>query len=136
MCVLPGGFRVRVDTYIYDGCTVPAEYDPLVAKVTVWGETRAACVARLSRTLDEFRLSGLNTNLSLIKRIVNDQVFIDGCYTADYEVEAQERIPADNLRDLAVAAAILYARRNLSFNPLCRNVCKAVGIAAAWRNHE
>ncbi|MBN8636606.1 MAG: hypothetical protein J0M07_14855 [Anaerolineae bacterium] len=115
---LPGGFRVRVDTYVYDGCPVPAEYDPLVAKVTVWGETREACVARLSRTLDEFRLSGVNTNLSLIKRIVNDPVFIDGCYTADYEVEAQERIPSDNLRDLAVAAAILYARRNLSFKPV------------------
>lgn len=114
---LPGGFRVRVDTYVYDGCAVPAEYDPLIAKVTVWGETRAACVARLARALDEFRLSGITTNLPLVKQIVNDPGFVAGCYSSDLQFETLEGEPDANLRDLAVAAAILYARRNLSFRP-------------------
>lgn len=114
---IPGGFRVRVDSYIYDGCNVPAEYDPLVAKLTVWGDTRETCLARLSRALDEFRITGITTNLSLIKQIVHDPTFVEGCYTSDFQIESLDRVESDSLRDLAVAAAILFARRNQSFRP-------------------
>ncbi|MBE2267277.1 MAG: hypothetical protein IAE80_03535 [Anaerolinea sp.] len=114
---LPGGFRVRVDTYLYDGCNVPAEYDPLIAKLTVWGDTRAACVARAARALDEFNISGVTTNLSVLKGIINDPNFVDGCYDSQLQIQPANQENTNELRDLAIAAAILYIRRNQSFRP-------------------
>ena len=50
---LPTGHGVRVDTYAYSGCVVPAQYDPIVAKVMVWGHDRDGSVRRLQRALSE-----------------------------------------------------------------------------------
>ena len=116
---LPGGPEVRVDTYVYSGSTVPAEYDPLIAKLTVWGETREQCHTRLRRSLEEIAIVGTQTNVPLLQQIVNTPTFADGCYTTDFlhqPLETQEQ-PETYFRDLAVAAAILYASRNQSFRP-------------------
>ncbi|MDP2401255.1 MAG: acetyl-CoA carboxylase biotin carboxylase subunit, partial [Actinomycetota bacterium] len=50
----PGGFGVRVDSHLYSGYHVPPYYDSLLAKLIVWGETRAEAIARARRALDEF----------------------------------------------------------------------------------
>jgi acetyl-CoA carboxylase biotin carboxylase subunit len=119
---LPGGPEVRVDTYIFGNCEVPSYYDPLIAKVTVWGADRGACVNRMRRALEDFIIVGVPTNLPLLLRILRVPAFLEGAYTTDllrhtWEAEAPapdfERVQ----RDLAVAAAILYTRRREAFNP-------------------
>ena len=50
---LPTGHGVRVDTYAYSGWNVPAQYDPIVAKVITWGHDRAESVRRMQRALNE-----------------------------------------------------------------------------------
>ena len=74
----PGGPGIRVDSGVYAGWTVPIEYDPLLAKLSVWAETRDAAIERLRRALSEYRVLGITTNLRLFEQIFADAGFIAG----------------------------------------------------------
>ncbi|MFL6451025.1 MAG: acetyl/propionyl/methylcrotonyl-CoA carboxylase subunit alpha [Bryobacteraceae bacterium] len=74
----PGGPGVRVDGGVYQGWTVPLEYDPLLAKLTVWGETRQIAIERMGRALAEYRVGGITTNLPLFEEIMKDESFRAG----------------------------------------------------------
>jgi acetyl/propionyl-CoA carboxylase alpha subunit len=116
---LPTGHGVRVDTYAYSGCEVPAQYDPIIAKVITWGQDRAESVRRLQRALNEIALIGVATTLPIQQLIAHHPEFLQ----AEYHTESLRRdLPEDTLpeeyaRDLAIAAAIAYARRNLAGQP-------------------
>jgi acetyl-CoA carboxylase biotin carboxylase subunit len=116
---LPGGPGIRVDTYAYSGCDVPVRYDPLLAKLVVWDADRDACIRRARRALEDFVVGGVQTNLPLVQRILDDPDFVHGQYTTEFcrrpllVPRASER----DRRDLAVAAAIAYASRNMAFRP-------------------
>src|SRR5437870_12855759 len=60
----PAGPGVRVDSALYDGMTVPNEYDPLLAKVIAHGRDRIEAIARMRRALEEMRVSGVPTSLA------------------------------------------------------------------------
>ena len=113
---LPGGPYVRVDTYGYSGCQVPMRYDPMLAKLVVWGEDREACVLRFRRALQDFAISGVRSNIPLYQRILEDPDFVAGTYSTDFMrrplLRRETELPEELLRDLAVAAAIAYAARN------------------------
>jgi acetyl-CoA carboxylase biotin carboxylase subunit len=74
---LPAGPGVRVDTHIYPGYEVPPYYDSLLAKLIVWGRDRPQALARARRALDEFTVSGVNTNLAFHRGIVGNAAFVD-----------------------------------------------------------
>src|SRR4051794_11022625 len=74
----PGGPGVRVDGGVYQGWMVPIEYDPLLAKLTVWGETRQIAIERMRRALAEYRVGGITTNLSLFEEVMKDESFRAG----------------------------------------------------------
>lgn len=113
---LPGGPHVRVDTYAYSGCDVPARYDPVVAKLAVWGETRSECILRMRRALEDFAIGGIQTNLPLHQRIISAADFLRGDYNTEFSRRPllQAYSSDTDRRNLAVAAAIAYANRNLS----------------------
>jgi acetyl/propionyl-CoA carboxylase alpha subunit len=116
---LPTGHGVRVDTYAYSGCAVPAQYDPIVAKVIAWGHDRAESVRRLQRALNEIALIGVATTLPIQQLIAHHPEFLQ----AEYHTESLRRdlpddvLPKEHARDLAIAVAIAYARRNLAGQP-------------------
>jgi len=74
----PGGFGVRIDTYLHKGAFVPPYYDSLVSKLIVWGENRIDAVNKMKRALDEYVISGIKTTIPLHKEIFNDQKFVEG----------------------------------------------------------
>jgi acetyl-CoA carboxylase biotin carboxylase subunit len=74
----PGGPGVRVDSHLYTGYEVPPYYDSLLAKLVVWGETRAEAIAKASRALDEFIIEGLPTTIPFLKRLLKHPGFISG----------------------------------------------------------
>jgi acetyl-CoA carboxylase biotin carboxylase subunit len=76
----PGGYGVRVDSALYPGYTVPSQYDSLVAKLIVHGRTRQECVMRLKRALDEYVITGIDTNIPLHLRLLAEPDFIHGNY--------------------------------------------------------
>ena len=71
--VPPGGEGVRVDTHVYAGYTVPPYYDPLLAKLIVWGATRDQAMARARDALASFRIEGPRTTLDLQRRLLDDE---------------------------------------------------------------
>ena len=74
----PGGPGVRVDGSVYEGWTVPLDYDPLLAKLVCWGSGRAEALARLRRALDEYVVGGIQTNLAFFRRLVRSPEFLRG----------------------------------------------------------
>jgi acetyl-CoA carboxylase biotin carboxylase subunit len=76
--VLPGGPSVRVDSHAGPGYVVSPHYDSLLAKLIVHGGTRQDALARLRVALDEMRVGGIETNLSLHRKLVRDDGFAAG----------------------------------------------------------
>ncbi len=72
----PTGPGIRLDEGVYEGYTVPMEYDPLLSKVIAWGNSREETIARLRRALDEYTITGIRTNVSLFRRILAEPEFL------------------------------------------------------------
>jgi acetyl-CoA carboxylase biotin carboxylase subunit len=75
---VPGGPGVRVDTFAHDGCEISPYYDSMVAKLMVHGRDRAEAVARMRRCLDMTVVEGIQTNIALHRRIMDDADFQAG----------------------------------------------------------
>ena len=73
--ISPSGPGIRRDSGMYEGWTVPMEYDPLLAKLVVYGENREQAIRRLQRALTEYFVGGIKTNVSLFLRILKDPDF-------------------------------------------------------------
>jgi acetyl-CoA carboxylase, biotin carboxylase subunit len=71
----PSGPGIREDSGMYEGWTVPMDYDPLLAKLIGYGTDREQAVSRLLRALDEYFVGGIKTNLSLFRQILQDSDF-------------------------------------------------------------
>ncbi|MDA1106986.1 MAG: acetyl-CoA carboxylase biotin carboxylase subunit [Proteobacteria bacterium] len=80
----PGGPGVRMDSHIYNGYTVPPNYDSLIGKLIVHGETRAAAFARMSTALVETIVDGIKTNIPLHRDIIADAAFQQGGTSIHY----------------------------------------------------
>lgn len=83
-CRNPQGPFIRLDSYAYPGYEVPIYYDPMVAKLIVWGKTREEAIARMSRALEEFALTGIKTNIILHKSLLREEKFLNGSYTTQF----------------------------------------------------
>jgi acetyl-CoA carboxylase biotin carboxylase subunit len=79
--VPPGGMGVRVDSGVYGGWRVPADYDSLLAKLIVHAPTRAQAIVKMRRALDEFIVGGIRTNIDLHKRLMVEEDFVRGAMT-------------------------------------------------------
>lgn len=80
----PGGIGVRTDDYIYTGYTVPPYYDSMVSKIIVSADNRNNCITRAKRVLGETVVGGIQTNLELHKKIINDPEFVEGHFSTNY----------------------------------------------------
>ena len=79
----PGGPGVRVDSALYNGCTLSPYYDSLAAKVMVHAPTRLEAIRRMRRCLEEFTLEGFPTNAELSYELLFHPTFVrGGCTTA------------------------------------------------------
>ncbi len=76
--ISPSGPGIRRDSGMYEGWTVPIEYDPLLAKLVGYGENREQAINRLLRALYEYFVGGIKTNISLFRRILKDPDFQAG----------------------------------------------------------
>ena len=76
----PGGLGVRIDSAVYQGYSIPPYYDSMVGKLIVHGKTRAECLMRLRRALDEIVVDGIETTLPLFRALVREPEIINGDY--------------------------------------------------------
>ena len=75
LLLAPSGPGIRRDSGMYEGWTVPMDYDPLLAKLIGYGTDRDQAIGRLTRALDEYFVGGIKTNISLFRRILSDPDF-------------------------------------------------------------
>lgn len=79
----PGGFGVRVDSFLHVGAVVPPFYDSLIAKLIVYANDRETGLARMDRALAEFEIGGVPTNMARQRDIINSRVFHSGRFGTD-----------------------------------------------------
>jgi acetyl-CoA/propionyl-CoA carboxylase len=142
-CNLPYGPGIRVDTYLFPGCTVSGFYDSLTAKLISWGSTFDESRRRMRNALDEFTIEGINTTIPLYKTIMNDEHFINGDLSTDYldrysiiekmrkELKAKNSDKSKRLLP-AVASAIIqteYVKRPSKRDHSGQNTWKFGGVA-------
>jgi len=72
----PGGLGVRVDSMVYDGYKVPQNYDSMLAKLIVKGKDRDECIQRMKRSLLEFKIEGIRTNIPFYLELFEDERFL------------------------------------------------------------
>jgi acetyl-CoA carboxylase biotin carboxylase subunit len=98
---------VRLDSGVYEGWTVPLEYDPMLAKLIVWHDTREHAVERMLRALGEYHIGGIESNLPLFRAILNDKRFRAGDLDTGYldRLLREGPVTAEAPQELAPLAA-------------------------------
>ncbi|HYZ65901.1 MAG TPA: acetyl-CoA carboxylase biotin carboxylase subunit [Nitrososphaeraceae archaeon] len=109
-CSMPYGPGIRVDSYLYPGCTVSGYYDSLIAKLISWGRDFEEARIREREALNEFRVEGINTTIPLYKTIIDEPNFIQGRLSTDYLdrngiIEKMNKVAENETRKYADAAA-------------------------------
>jgi len=80
----PGGPGIRVDSHVYQGYTVPPNYDSMVGKVISYGATREQAIRRMRIALSEMVVEGIQTNIPLHQDLLNDKGFVKGGTSIHY----------------------------------------------------
>jgi acetyl-CoA carboxylase, biotin carboxylase subunit len=128
----PGGPGIREDCGVYEGWTVPMDYDPMLSKLIAFAPTRALAIDRMLRALDEYVIGGIRTNLNLFRQILRDPNFraasIDTGYLDRLLAQGQPVSGAPASEAAIAAAAVFEATR-----PATANGSFASRPASAWK---
>jgi acetyl/propionyl-CoA carboxylase alpha subunit len=132
----PSGPGVRVESGVYAGFEVSLYYDPLIAKLVVWGETRGEAILRMRRALREYRILGIKTNIPMHLRVMDSPRFIAGQIDTRF-IETGLNVPVEQeqlerQRKVAAVAAALLAHEQRRA-ALGRALLRSKEEHAAWR---
>jgi len=81
---IPGGRGVRVDSHVYAGYIIPPNYDSMIAKLIVSGQSREEVIVRMKRSLEEFVIEGVKTTIPFHIALLNDEQFNAGNFTTKF----------------------------------------------------
>ena len=76
--ITSGGVGVRVDSHSYQGYEIPPQYDSMIAKLVVWGNTREEAITRMKRALGEFIIEGIETTIPFHLKVLENEDFESG----------------------------------------------------------
>jgi 3-methylcrotonyl-CoA carboxylase alpha subunit len=105
-----GPASVRVDSGVREGDTISPYYDPMIAKLIVWGETREVALARMAAALGEFEVVGVSTNIAFLGRVIRNRAFASGDLdTGLIERNRADLFPPENAPSDAILALATFA---------------------------
>jgi len=108
---IPAGPGVRVDSGVVIFSEIPVYYDPMFAKLIVWGKDRTEAINRAQRALEEFRVSGVMTTIGFHREVLRNKRFLAGDFSTKFlEEEYPDNkydLHDDSLTETAVIAAAL-----------------------------
>ncbi len=134
----PSGPGVRYDDGTYPGYSIPLVYDPLIAKLIVWGQDHGQAAARMARALDELRIDGLTTSVSFHRKVMHHPSFLSGDLHTGFLEEHPELLrPADDdwLNDIAVVAAAVDHFRRVEARSAHGDGAESGAGFSAWKSH-
>ncbi|MBX9456587.1 MAG: acetyl/propionyl/methylcrotonyl-CoA carboxylase subunit alpha [Rhizobium sp.] len=109
------GLDVRIDTGVRRGDRITVHYDPMIAKLIVWGEDRTAAVRRMRQALSATAVAGVATNIGFLHRLVSHPAFadaeLDTGFIARHEADLLAEIPPDEAEIVVATLGILLDRR-------------------------
>ncbi len=132
---IPSGPGIRSDSGVYEGWRVPLEYDPLLAKLVVWGTDRQQAVARMRRALSEYEVAGPQTNLQFFRQLLAHPEFIEGQLDTSFidRMLAEGTLqlpPPPELGQVAILAAMLEVRKRQASH---RGPSHPAGRVSRWK---
>lgn len=81
---IPGGFGVRIDSFIYNGYVIPPYYDSMIGKLIVHGKDRNEAINRMKRALSEFLVDGVDTNIEFLIKLLQNEDVVNNNYDTSY----------------------------------------------------
>lgn len=114
---IPGGPGIRDDSGIYEGYEVPIHYDPLLAKLIAWGESRTEAIDRMTRALEEYQIRGIKTTIPFYERVMHNPMFRNGTVTTSFIDEVfstSDQTRTHPMADIAIAAAAIFEFERLN----------------------
>jgi acetyl-CoA carboxylase, biotin carboxylase subunit len=81
---MPGGHGVRIDSHVYAGYTIPPNYDSLIAKLIVSGQSREEVITRMKRALQEFVIEGIKTTIPFHIKLMDNEIFRSGKFNTNF----------------------------------------------------
>lgn len=131
-CRHPQGPFLRIDSYAYPGYEVPIYYDPMIAKVITWGDTREEAIDRMERALSEFVLTGIKSNITLHKTILKHPKFLDGSYTTQFIEKNFEVLEPEIFKDIDDPLFLISAAITAYHDRQSKDV-RRYNVASNWR---
>ncbi|MBU0493003.1 MAG: acetyl-CoA carboxylase biotin carboxylase subunit [Chloroflexi bacterium] len=131
----PSGQGIRVDSGVFAGFEVSIYYDPLIAKLLAWGETRGEAILRMKRALSEYKILGIKTTIPLFQQLMNSFSFIGGQFDIDF-MESDFALRGEGQgqhADVAALAAAAYAYRRRR-TALMQGLAQRRTQSSPWRS--
>ena len=114
---VPSGFGIRVDSGVEEHGEVSLHYDPMISKVTSWGQSRSEAIRRMDRALAEYAIAGVKTTIPFCRYVLRHDAFVRGDLSTRFvekhvDLAALQPHDPDAARVAAVAAVLHDRGRN------------------------
>jgi acetyl-CoA carboxylase, biotin carboxylase subunit len=133
----PTGPGVRVESALYRGLEVSLYYDPMVAKLIVWGETRAEAILRMRRALNEYRIGGIKTSIPFHQEIMDSTEFIWGTFDTGFlnrrRLDRNSKRTQEHERVAALAAVLIAHEEDRRAVHIGQTHTRAAASKGAWK---
>lgn len=135
---LPSGPGVRVDSGVTEGQAVSINYDPMLAKLIVYAETREAAVSRMIRALEEYQISGLQTTIPFCAYVLKHPIFQSGNYNTHFvkehfSLEELRKAPLPDEISLALATLVkAFAGKQNQPLPQSNEIVSVISEQTGW----
>jgi acetyl-CoA carboxylase, biotin carboxylase subunit len=115
----PGGFGVRLDTFVYSGYTIPPFYDSMIGKLIVWGRDREEAISRMKRALKEFVISGIYTTIPFHLKVLNNEFFQKGEVYTNFIQKRVEPLRPEEIPPIDILSHKVRGRETVTSEAAC-----------------
>jgi propionyl-CoA carboxylase alpha chain len=131
----PQGPGIRVDDGFEQGMDIPIYYDPMIAKLVAFADTRELAIGRMIRAIDEYEISGVQTTLPFCKFVMNHEAFKSGNFDTHFVKYyfKPEMLNSNNEKELEIAALIAGVIHEVKSNPKIQNTLNLGTHRSKWR---
>lgn len=134
----PGGPGIRLDDGFEEGMDIPIYYDPMIAKLITYDQSRGACIQKMSEAIDAYRISGVQTTLGFGKFVMQHPAFQSGNFDTHFVSKyfSGKALRQEDDAEAGIAAvlgAVLFEERRQQYKTLPQ---KDLSASTAWRSRD
>ncbi|MCL4159452.1 UNVERIFIED_CONTAM: hypothetical protein GTU68_037324 [Idotea baltica] len=108
--ILPKGEHIRVDDGYEQGMEIPIYYDPMIAKLVVWGRNRTTAIERMKQAISRYHIDGIKTTLDFGRFVMEHPVFVDGTFDTNFVPAYFTDIENHKMNETEKIAALVGAK--------------------------